>query len=315
MDNPNVLNSQSSEIFKLLNPKENCALSKLKGLDLEEILLELDKYYLDYREDLGIPQEETFGLELEFEHAKKENIKTELEEQKLDKSWRLKRDTSLEQGAEINSPILVDCKDSWQNLLDVCKILNKNSVIGEKAGGHIHVGTQTIGRNKDYWLNFIKLWSTYENIIFRFSYGEYLSYRPILDEYAKTVSKRILKVYKKLVGNEKIEGNTIEFRCPNATLNPVIWQNNVNFFIKFLDYSKNKEFNNDIVEKRIRNKDNSYYDIALYDEIYLDQALELADILFDNNLDKVYFLRQYLKSFEIGNNTLEKAKQFTKVAN
>ena len=35
----------------------------------------------------------------------------------------------------------------------------------------------------------------------------------------------------------------------------------------------------------------------------------------DNNLDKVYFLRQYLKSFEIGNNTLEKAKQFTKVAN
>lgn len=344
MDNSNVLNSQSSEIFKLLNPKENCALSKLKGLDLEEILLELDKYYLDYREDLGIPQEETFGLELEFENAKKENIKTELEEQKLDKSWRLKRDTSLEQGAEINSPILVDCKDSWQNLLDVCKILNKNSVIGEKAGGHIHVGTQTIGRNKDYWLNFIKLWSTYENIIFRFSYGEYLSYRPTLDEYAKTVSKRFLKVYKKLVGNEKIdaydivkklsinryqavnfenvmnldekiEGNTIEFRCPNATLNPVIWQNNVNFFIKFLDYSKNKEFNNDIVEKRIRNKDNSYYDIALYDEIYLDQALELADILFDNNLDKVYFLRQYLKSFEIGNNTLEKAKQFTKVAN
>ena len=91
MDNSNVLNSQSSEIFKLLNPKENCALSKLKGLDLEEILLELDKYYLDYREDLGIPQEETFGLELEFEHAKKENIKTELEEQKLDKSWRLKK--------------------------------------------------------------------------------------------------------------------------------------------------------------------------------------------------------------------------------
>ena len=102
------------------------------------------------------------------------------------------------------------------------------------------------------------MWSTYENIIFRFSYGEYLSYRPTLDEYAKTVSKRFLKVYKKLVGNEKIdaydivkklsinryqavnfenvmnldekiEGNIIEFRCPNASLNPVIWQNNVNF--------------------------------------------------------------------------------------
>ena len=43
MDNSNVLNSQWSEIFKLLNPKENCALSKLKGLYLEDILLELDK--------------------------------------------------------------------------------------------------------------------------------------------------------------------------------------------------------------------------------------------------------------------------------
>ena len=60
MDNSNVLNSQSSEIFKLLNPKENCALWKLKGLDLEEILLELDKYYQNYREEWGIPQEETF---------------------------------------------------------------------------------------------------------------------------------------------------------------------------------------------------------------------------------------------------------------
>lgn len=126
-----------------------------------------------------------------------------------------------------------------QNLLEVCKILNKNSVIGEKAGGHIHVGIQTIGRNKDCWLN----------------------------------------------------------------------------FIKFLDYSKNKEFNKDIAEKRIRNKENSYYNIALYDEIYLDQALKLEDILFDNNLDKVYFLRQYLKPFKIGNNTLEKVNQFTKVAN
>ena len=49
--------------------------------------------------------------------------------------------------------------------------------------------------------------------------------------------------------------------------------------------------------------------------MFLKKAIELGDLIFDNNLDKVYFLRQYLKSFEIGNNTLEKAKQFTKVAN
>ena len=42
--------------------------------------------------------------------------------------------------------------------------------------------------------------------------------------------------------------------------------------------------------------------------------MELADMIFYNNLDKIYFLRQYLKSFEINNNeiNLEKAKLFIK---
>ena len=31
----------------------------------------------------------------------------------------------------------------------------------------------------------------------------------------------------------------------------------------------------------------------------MDQALELCDMIFTNNLDKVYFLRQYLKSFQV----------------
>ena len=84
---------------------------------------------------------------------------------------------------------------------------------------------------------------------------------------------------------------------------------------KGIPKNKNKESVQEANRQVEEYKDNSYYDIALYDEIYLDQALELADILFDNNLDKVYFLRQYLKPFKIGNNTLEKVKQFTKVAN
>ena len=40
------------------------------------------------------------------------------------------------------------------------------------------------------------------------------------------------------------------------------------------------------------------YQIYSYNQIYLEQALELCDMIFDNNLDKIYFLRQYLKSFE-----------------
>ena len=56
-----------------------------------------------------------------------------------------------------------------------------------------------------------------------------------------------------------------------------------------------------------------------YSQIQLDGYKTLLegedvefDLAFDNNLDKIYFLRQYLKSFEIGNKKFEKAKTFVK---
>ena len=108
-------------------------------------------------------------------------------------------------------------------------------------------------------------------------------------------------------------GNTIEFRCPNGTLNSVIWQNNVNFFTKLLLYCRSEKFNNDIVFQRKRINSNEYNSLIYYDEIFLDQALELCDMIFDNNLDKLYFLRQYLKSFEVSNNNnYIKSKPMTK---
>ena len=55
----------------------------------------------------------------------------------------------------------------------------------------------------------------------------------------------------------------------------------------FLDY-KLKTFKPDVDNKLI------------YNEIYLKDALEFVDLIFNNNLDKVYFLRQYLKNFQSG---------------
>lgn len=103
--------------------------------------------------------------------------------------------------------------------------------------------------------------------------------------------------------------NTIEFRSPNGTLEPVIWQNNINFFTKMLIYCKSGDFDEDIVEKRLEFNNQDLY---LYRQIFLTQALELTDLIFDNNLDKIYFLRQYLKSFEVSNEPFTKAKRFIK---
>ena len=51
----------------------------------------------------------------------------------------------------------------------------------------------------------------------------------------------------------------------------------------------------EIVENRISKNIMKFNDYKYYRSINIDAALELADLIFDNNIDKIYFLRQYLK--------------------
>ena len=54
---------------------------------------------------------------------------------------------------------------------------------------------------------------------------------------------------------------------------------------------------------------NSSFSDKTASKIYVDDALEFVDLIFDNNMDKIYFLRQYLKSFEVSDE-YEIAKSF-----
>lgn len=333
--------SDNDFLFEFLRPNENDQLMDLKSSDLQELLYRLDKYYLELRTTLGFDKTVTFGLELEFENAMRKRIEEKLEAMNLLSRWPLVNDDSLTKGAEINSPILKDEIDTWIELKDVCKIVSNYAVIGKHSGGHIHIGTQVLGESKDSWMNFIRLWSVYENIIFRFLYGDKLTGRKSISEYAKPISRKLwsnyeyLKEYENIplsfikgvlyseryqavnfanviFGDRTFRNNTLEFRCPNGTLEPVVWQNNVNLLVNILKYSKNGKFDEDLIMKRRKENIDKYSYLEWYDEIYLDQSLELADMLFDNNLDKVYFLRQYLKSFQTGKTKRNKQKTFIK---
>lgn len=336
-----VVMSADAPIFHFIKPRGNDFFSSMSGVDLQELLYYIENYYLELRNRLGFDNNVTFGLELEFENAMRDRIQNKLEEFNLDNIWRLKGDGSLHNGAEINSPILKDQLDSWNQLKRVCQIVSEHAIIGKNSGGHIHIGTQVLGNKTESWMNFIKLWSVYENIIYRFVYGDYLSARSSMTRYAEPMTKDFWKDYQSMleydvltindilrkISHQRYQAvnfnnvsnfeqfrsdNTIEFRCPNGTLESVIWQNNVNLFVHLLEYSKSRRYNDDIVQKRrTMNKDN-YSSLDFYGEIYLQQALELCDMIFTNNFDKVYFLRQYLKSFKIGNKELEKPKVFIK---
>lgn len=334
-NNEKIINNRIGELEKVkyINPSNNNILSEMNGLYLQELLELIEDYNLNLRKNLGLESDITFGLEIEFEKSNNDDIKKDLNElfPNKDKEWIFVEDDSLFSGGEINSPILIDSEETWDNLLKVCLAVGVHASIFKNSGGHIHVGTQVLGDRKEAWLNFIKLWSIYENIIYRFSYGEYLTARPCILRYAKPMNIEFMEYYiNNKKDNAKLEDlfillskdknqavnfknvlidrigdfdikNTIEFRCPNGTLNPIVWQNNVNLFVNLLKYSKSNSFNDDILEKRCLLNLDKFTSIESYDEIYLDQVFELCDMIFNNNLDKLYFLKQYLKSFMVSN--------------
>ena len=334
----NNMNNNDYRIFKYINPYGNDMFSKMKGLDLQDLIYYTNKFYLEKRNNLMLKENIDFGIEIECENAKKENIRKEI--RSALPNWKITNDTSLDLGREIISPILHDDEKSWKEIQNACNIVKRNATIGKNCGGHIHIDASVLGSNPSSWTNLIYLWTTYENIIYRFSYGEFLNPRASINRYAPPISSKEYKekinsfdkdlgIYQIIIKSsmskftglnlynvknhsKKEPNNTIEFRCPNGTLDDIIWQNNLCFFGNILLYSKNNNFDYDTLAKREEKNKNKYNNLELYNEIYLPESLELCDMLFDKNIDKVYFLRQYLKSYETTNNKeLTKAKQFT----
>ena len=330
-------------IFDLVYPNDNDMFSKINKTDLQEVFNLINSYYLEYRDKLDFEEYVTFGTELEFEYAMLNKIEEQIN-LGLDKNWSIEVDASLviTNGCEVISPVLKDEPVSWENLKKACNIIKEYASIGEYSGGHIHIGTHVLGNNPQSWLNFIKLWSVYENIIFRFSFGEFLIVRPSAYEFAEPIRDDLWLIYKKFsesklflasdivkrikrfggdraINLEKVKNfdkyelnNTIEIRCPNGSLEPIIWQNNVNFFVKMLEYAKSDKYDDALIKKRYIANRSMYTSLYDYNKICIEQALELCDMIFTNNLDKIYFLRQYLKSFQVGEFDFVKAKKFIK---
>lgn len=253
---------------------------------------------------------------------------------KLLKNWNIDKEIDPSKSIEIISPILKDTPKTWRELIIACKLLQENNAkINETVGAHIHVGAH-IMKDINSWINLIKLWAFYEHIIFRFAYGENLNYRSYILEYAMPIRKRIIENIGKmneikyvsslldLLDMKELQStgldlhrilhfcknvlsmkNTIEVRCPNGTILPEIWQNNINFFIKFILYASSENFDSDCVDFYLKN-----YDINNYNKLDLINALKLSDMIFNNDLDKIYFLKQYYKDGIESNNFEDKVK-------
>ena len=301
-----------------------------------------------FRKTLNLDKKIQFGVEIEFENADYYSVKRDLENRKKLNKWTIDDDATVKYidgfskyGGELISPILHDNVVSWNQIKSACHLIKRNyGLIRGRSAAHIHIDSSILNDDINSILNFVKIWTAYEHVIYRFSYGEDKKEREMLIEYAAPVANYFYDVIRNIeeygfTGNVKNfykyffystltdnmaagisfmncagfpdEKNTIEVRCPNGTLNAKVWQNNINFFIKLLLYSASSYYDKDLIDKKI--KDYKYKYLIDYSDIYFGDAEELMNLIFDSDDDKLYFLNQYLKiNMSNKDNIIEKVK-------
>lgn len=307
-------------------------LSKLSKKDLEYLFVLLKDYKLQYRKNLGLDTFASFGLELEFEHVLLRYVEKEFSKYPYCYSWFVHFDKScgyeidgFEIGGEATSPIMHDEEADWKMLTNVIAILLKlRCRITKRTSLHVHAGVQIFQEDIKNVVRFIKVWCIFEHVIFKFGYGTDRTNRPGILYFAHPIADALklkckyipnflenllvpyglgfdkkwavsFKNYQELSSKE-IMGNDIEFRIANGTLNRIIIQNTVNFYLKLMQYVTSDRYDEDLINhlfERLHPKD-----FSKYDGIYAKDALMLVDLIFDNNLDKINFLKQYVKKDE-----------------
>ena len=295
----------------------NDKLSELSRNKLIELKEQIKTSKLYYRDSLGIDKNITFGMEIEYEDLDKRLVDSYIKTKQYD--WVSDFDDTVSTGGEVKSYILTDKITTWNELGSICYFLEeKQAVTNKDAGGHIHIGSHILKGNYVFWRQFLKTYILYEKELLTFLAGEEKQLRPLFRKYASPIAPAILEdidclnnvtdfldiyyqVFFKdrnwavnftnvlLDSAKRYHKNTLEFRSPNSSKKDIIWQNNINTLVKlmiapekglvdeeFIDYKLSKGFSN------IRSD---------------EKALELVDTIFDNNVDKLYFLKQYTKSF------------------
>lgn len=288
----------------------------------------------DYQERLNIP-DNPFGIEIEFAGVRLEDVYYKLDktiknlifcENNKDsdtqdyEKWCIKDDITVRMydvlerlGGEITTPIMYNKKRDWQELKYVCETLKEME--GIKINGycsvHIHTDKHIYKCLQEY-INLLKLWMLYEDVIYRFGYGEEKYPRISITRYAKSISYYIYGILDKLnkvqteeelihllryertlglnLTNILKQKQTIENRIFNGTLNEIFIQKCVLFNQNLLNYAKVENFDEEFIK----------YKIKKYTPIFINESLiekkekeeELINLIVKEKEDKQKLLRK-----------------------
>lgn len=266
----------------------------------------LNNHLVLYRNMLTIPRNIKFGLELELEDVTYDEIDRLITRQ-FGNSWKVKEDRSLkkDKNAEIAIPPLYNDKQTWISLKKLAKVLDHVRPTYENCSFQINFDGSLFPEDK-YKIKFIKLFAVYEDIIYRFSMGNNSDYRESIDTYAYPIMLA-MKAYDgdgliELLSNQKRYGinfktrnlDLIEFRTPNASSDPITWQNYITFFYYLIQYSLSPKCNEKLLDEYIE-EFNKIDLLDYYKKCNVEKAYQLSLKLFNNQTDKLNFLSQYIK--------------------
>lgn len=274
------------------------------------LIAQLNNNPLMYRELLTIPQDVNFGLEIELEKVKRDLV-YQLVNKNLGDRWYVKEDKSLIEGysAEIVSPVLQNQIHTWKLLKKLGELLKHLSPSYNNCSFQINFDGSLLPSVEDK-VRFIKLFAVYEDIIYRFSKGDDEFYRDSLDIYASPIILALKDTLRygdnetiiDRFSNNKRYGimfktnniDLIEFRTPNGTNNPILWQNYITTFYYLLKLASSTKYNKKEIDKYI-DEFVGIYLLESYEKLRQDKAILFSDLLFENKTDKIYFLHQYMR--------------------
>ena len=303
----------------------NTNFSEIPRNDILDFLNLISKFEIPYRDSLNLPSSASFGVEIEYEG---------MDKAKADKfvnilgGWESTIDSTLESGGEIVSSRLSDEKRVWQDLYLICEILKCNDAKTDKnAGLHVSVGTHLLGRDYHSWELLAKIYMLYERVLVRFAKGDKHRMRDTFIYFARPLGLKMLQqrnlLEKRRLGSiksfledyeENKKGainfrsldfsramspyNTFELRLFNSTTDNCVIQNDVNATLKMTLAAANKSVDSDLLSERLDRLEAQKLTGQEYlhqcNNVLLRDAFEFVDLIFDNDLDKVCFLKQYL---------------------
>lgn len=253
-----------------------------------------------------------YGIEIELESVPYDEGKRVISH-KVPESFKIGTDNSLNNaGIEVSSDVLINTKENVVMLKKLSKTLKFLGATYENASFQINLDAYNF--SEDDIKNFLKMYSVYENVIYRFSLGIDDVIRPSAKEYALPIRGEFYSKYNQSANeygrysryiNNKSYGvslktltrskenpiKVVEFRTPNGCSEYKLWLNYITFFSSFVTYLKSNKFDKEMIDYKF---DNLVYqldkDLFKIDE---ESANELSDMIFKDEIDRVNFKEQY----------------------